>query len=93
MRLVYQVLMINSINIDTITTIIIKREYMNIIVNGEAREFKSESTLLGILKELSLEGKVMAAAVNMEIVKQDSWDTHKLNDGDKLELLDFVGGG
>ena len=66
---------------------------MNIIVNGETREFKGESTLLEILKELSLEGKVMAAAVNMEIVKQDSWDTHKLNDGDKLELLDFVGGG
>ncbi len=85
--------MINSIKIDTITTIIIKREYMNVIVNGESREFKSESTLLEILKELSLESKVMAAAVNMEIVKQDSWNTHKLNDGDKLELLDFVGGG
>ena len=66
---------------------------MNIIVNGETREFKSESTLLEILNELSLEGKVMAAAVNMEIVKQDSWNTHKLNNGDKLELLDFVGGG
>lgn len=66
---------------------------MNIIVNSETREFKNESTLLEILKELSLEGKVMAAAVNMEIIKQDSWKIHKLNDGDKLELLDFVGGG
>ena len=66
---------------------------MNVIVNGETRNFKKESTLLGILKELSLEGKVMAAAINMEIVKQDSWETHKLTDGDKLELLDFVGGG
>ncbi|MEN8302451.1 MAG: sulfur carrier protein ThiS [Campylobacterota bacterium] len=66
---------------------------MKIVVNGENREFKSESTLLEILKELSLEGKVMAAAVNMEIVKQDSWNSYKLNDGDKLELLDFVGGG
>ena len=66
---------------------------MNIIVNGEEREFKNGSTLLEVLKELSLEGKVMAAAINMEIVKQDSWDTHKLTDGDKLELLDFVGGG
>ena len=93
MDLVYQVLMINSINIDTITTIFIKREYMNIIVNGESREFKRESTLLEVLKELSLEGKVMAAAVNMEIVKQNSWNTYKLSDGDKLELLYLVGGG
>ena len=48
---------------------------------------------MNLLKELSLEGKVMAAAVNMEIVKQDSWHTHVLQDEDKLELLDFVGGG
>ena len=66
---------------------------MNIIINGETKSFSSNVTLLKILQELSLEGKVMAAAVNMEIIKQNSWDTYQLNDGDKLELLDFVGGG
>jgi len=66
---------------------------MKIIINGEEKEFTERITLLELLKELSLEGKVMAAAVNMDIVKQDSWSTCKLNDGDKLELLDFVGGG
>jgi len=29
----------------------------------------------------------------MNIIKQDSWDSYILKDGDKLELLDFVGGG
>lgn len=66
---------------------------MTIIINGEAKEFTSGFTLIQILSTLSLEGKVMAAAVNMEIVKQDSWNSYKLSDGDKLELLDFVGGG
>ena len=66
---------------------------MNITINGETKNFEENTTLLVLLKELSLEGKVMAAAVNMEIVKQDSWDKHQLQDGDKLELLDFVGGG
>ena len=66
---------------------------MNIIINGQSKEFKVDSTLQNILKELLLDGKVMAAAVNMDIVKQDSWDSYKLKDGDKLELLDFVGGG
>ena len=71
-----------------------KREKkMNIIINGQEKQFKDATTLGNILKELSLEGKVMAAAVNMDIVKQDSWDTHILKDGDKVELLDFVGGG
>jgi sulfur carrier protein len=66
---------------------------MIIIVNGQTREFKDGTKLFEVLKELSLEGKVMAAAVNMEIVKQNDWDKCVLNDGDKLELLDFVGGG
>ncbi len=66
---------------------------MKLIINGETREFGAEKTLLEILSELSLDGKVMAAAVNMQIVKQDKWDSYRLNDGDKLELLDFVGGG
>ena len=66
---------------------------MKIAVNGEEREFKEGITLSEVLKELSLEGKVMAAAVNMDIVKQDTWDTYLVKNNDKLELLDFVGGG
>ena len=66
---------------------------MNIIINGESKDFSEKTTLSILLKELNLEGKVMAAAVNMEIIKQDNWDKYILTDGDKLELLDFVGGG
>ena len=66
---------------------------MNIVINGETREFTSEITLAKMLQELSLEGKVMAAAVNMNIVKQDEWNSYLLKDSDKIELLDFVGGG
>lgn len=66
---------------------------MNIIVNGQEKEFSLDTTLSGVLKELSLEGKVMAAAVNMNIVKQNSWNDYLMCEGDKLELLDFVGGG
>lgn len=66
---------------------------MKIIVNGEEKEFQDNQTISYVLQELCLTGKVMAAAVNMQIVKQDMWDSYVLNDSDKLELLDFVGGG
>lgn len=66
---------------------------MKVVVNGETKEFQEGITIAKLLSELSLEGKVMAAAVNMNIVKQDSWSEHLLSEGDKLELLDFVGGG
>lgn len=66
---------------------------MTVIVNGHEKTIEEGATLLALLQKLDLEGKVMAAAINMEIVKQDQWDIHKLADNDKLELLDFVGGG
>lgn len=66
---------------------------MKLIINGETKEFNENITLEKALEELGLSGKVMAAAVNMEIVKQDKWNIHILRDMDKLELLDFVGGG
>lgn len=66
---------------------------MKLIINGETKEFNKDITLADILKKLDLTSKVMAAAVNMEIVKQGSWADYKLKDMDKVELLDFVGGG
>ena len=66
---------------------------MKIKVNGEEREVASATTLEQLIQSLGLESKVMAAAVNMEIVKQDAWGKAVLNDGDTIELLDFVGGG
>lgn len=66
---------------------------MTIKINGEIREFKDDVTLLEVIQTLGLTDKVMAAAVNMNIVKQDSWASALLHDGDAVELLDFVGGG
>lgn len=66
---------------------------MQLKVNGEVRELEEGSTLLDLIQSLGLEDRVMAAALNMEIVKQEAWGSAVLNEGDTLELLDFVGGG
>ena len=66
---------------------------MNVVVNGKELEIKDNITIQELLKELKIEQKVMAVAVNMEIVKKDKWSEHKINENDKLELLHFVGGG
>lgn len=66
---------------------------MRIIVNGKEIETKDNITLKELISDLKVEDKVMAAAVNMEIVKKDKWDTHIIKEKDKLELLHFVGGG
>ena len=66
---------------------------MNLIVNGEKKIFEEGATLQEIISSLKIEDKVMAAAVNMEIVKKDEWVNYKPANDDKLELLQFVGGG
>ncbi len=66
---------------------------MKVIVNGIVREFQDDANLQNLICELGLDEKVMAAALNMEIVKQEKWSTCKLHEDDKVELLDFVGGG
>lgn len=66
---------------------------MKLIINGKTKEFEDKITLEKLLDTLDIKDKVMAAAVNMEIVKQNSWNSHQLYDMDKIELLDFVGGG
>ena len=66
---------------------------MTLIVNGETKEFDNSSTLQDIITNLQLENKVMAAAVNMNIVKKDDWKNFIPKDNDKIELLQFVGGG
>jgi len=66
---------------------------MNLIINGENKIFDDNMTLLKIIENLKIKDKVMAAAINMEIIKKDNWDKFIPKDNDKIELLQFVGGG
>ena len=66
---------------------------MELVINGETRSFNDSFSLKEIMLDLKIEDKVMAAAVNMEIVKKDEWSVFIPKNDDKIELLQFVGGG
>jgi len=66
---------------------------MKLLINGEEKEFDSSFSILEILEELKIKDKAMAVAVNMEIVKKDEWNNFIPKENDKLEILQFVGGG
>lgn len=66
---------------------------MKLVINGEDRDFDVSLSIHEILQKLDIEEKVMACAVNMEIVKQDQWGSFAPKEGDKIEFLQFVGGG
>ena len=66
---------------------------MKLIINGENKELTDNLTLSDIIKNLQVENKVMAAAVNMNIVKKQDWNNFIPKENDSIELLNFVGGG
>ncbi|KIM08110.1 MAG: hypothetical protein KU28_04325 [Sulfurovum sp. PC08-66] len=66
---------------------------MEIILNAQTKEVAPHLTIEALIQSLNLGIKIMACAVNMEIVKKQDWDNFTLNEGDRVDLLDFVGGG
>lgn len=66
---------------------------MLVIINGEERQIAPNSTIKDILRQIGIEDKVMAVAVNMQIVKKEQWGEFRPKEGDTIEFLGFTGGG
>jgi thiamine biosynthesis protein ThiS len=65
---------------------------MQLVINGEARELAS-ATLEELVEELGMKGDRVAVELNREIVPRPEWPGTLLKDGDRLEIVHFVGGG
>lgn len=66
---------------------------MQITLNGEERQFDDILTVNELLAEIGLDGKKVAIERNMEIVPKSQYSGTHLNNGDKLEIVHFIGGG
>jgi sulfur carrier protein len=67
---------------------------MKLQINGEERSFDpAVPTLAALVEALAMKPDRLAIELNREIVPRDRWSDTALNDGDKLEVVHFVGGG
>ena len=69
---------------------------LTLIVNGQSRVFETHSkpvNLEMVIGELGLKGDRVAVERNGEIVPRASWGETSLDEGDRLEVVHFVGGG
>ena len=66
---------------------------MDITVNGEEKRFEAPMTVAGLLSLLALEPRKIAVERNLEIVPKSRFGETALADGDKIEIVQFVGGG
>jgi sulfur carrier protein len=69
------------------------RDRLRIQVNGESREAKERASLAELISELKLKPEQIAIELNREVVRRAHWETTALSDGDKVEIVHFVGGG
>jgi thiamine biosynthesis protein ThiS len=65
---------------------------MRLTINGEAREAQAP-TVAALVAELGLDGRKVAVERNLEIVPKSLYGETPLSDGDRLEIVHFIGGG
>jgi thiamine biosynthesis protein ThiS len=66
---------------------------VQIQINGETREVADRSTIEDLIRELSLTPQRVAIELNHNVVRRDHWANTALKDGDRVEIVHFVGGG
>jgi len=69
---------------------------MKLQINGEERDFSGSPTpftLAALVEILGMKSDRVAVELNLDIVPRDRWAATTLHDGDRLEIVHFVGGG
>jgi sulfur carrier protein len=66
---------------------------MKLKINGNDTEIKSGLTVTGLLESLEIDPNRVAVEVNLEIIKRCDFGEQNLNEGDAVEIVNFVGGG
>ncbi len=66
---------------------------MELTINGEPRRFDAPISVAQLLENLDLDARKVALERNLEIVPRSAFETTTLGDGDKIEIVHFIGGG
>ena len=67
---------------------------MDLIINGESRKFSElPLSLAALVEKLGMKADRVAVELNRQIVRREQWPSTPLKDGDRLEIVLFVGGG
>lgn len=66
---------------------------MQILVNGERRDATLGTTVDDLLRELAIHSDRVAVEVNLEVLDRQEFARRGLRDGDRIEIISFIGGG
>ncbi len=66
---------------------------MEVVVNGNPREVDPKTSITELVSILNLPADRIAVELNRKVVRRVDWSRTWLNDGDRVEIVHFVGGG
>lgn len=66
---------------------------MTIQLNGDRFEVDGPLTIAALLAHLNIDPRLVAVEHNVEVVKRARYDATVVNEGDEVEIVNFVGGG
>ncbi len=66
---------------------------MRITLNGESYELDEPLSVAALLVKLSIDPRRVAIEHNLEILRRPLFDETFVHDGDRIEIVNFVGGG
>jgi len=66
---------------------------MTLTINGEARSFAGLADVAGLVAALGLDARKVAVERNLEIVPRSAYGRTPIADGDRIEIVHFIGGG
>ena len=66
---------------------------ISVLVNSFGHNLPLGCTLSELLAHLGTQQKRLAIAVNRQVIPRSQFDAHQLQDGDRIEILEAVGGG
>ena len=66
---------------------------MTITLNGEPYALTGGATITELLARLAIDPRGVAVERNFAVVKRDAYPTTAVEDGDQIEIVNFVGGG
>ena len=66
---------------------------MTIKLNGDPHEVPGPISVSALLEQLEIDARRVAVELNLTVVKKAAYDASLINDGDEVEIVNFVGGG
>ena len=66
---------------------------MRLTINGETKDNIQATSLQELLDEMGIISGRVAVEVNTQVIKKADYENFRLNDGDIVEIVSFVGGG